>query len=70
MVPVVVCAHTDVGTYTLACTWGSAGTNYTFDETDTATLTVGPATLTVTVTGTLNPNALLGMRSNGTGVLL
>ena len=40
-------SHSGVGQYTIACTGGSA-TNYTFDETATAKLTIGSATLTVT----------------------
>jgi hypothetical protein len=44
----VVAAHVNVGTYTIACSGGDAGANYTFDDTKTASLTVGPATLTVT----------------------
>jgi hypothetical protein len=38
--------HTAVGGYTIACS-GGAAPNYTFDDTHTATLMVGPTTLTV-----------------------
>jgi hypothetical protein len=40
--------HSDAGSYTISCTGGAAGGNYIFDDTATATLTVNPATLTVT----------------------
>jgi hypothetical protein len=39
--------HRNVGTYTITCSGGSAGPNYAIDY-GTATLTVNPATLTIT----------------------
>ncbi|MBV8979900.1 MAG: Ig-like domain repeat protein [Acidimicrobiia bacterium] len=44
----VSATHTDVGPYTVGCSGGAAGSNYTFDDTATATLTIHTATLTVT----------------------
>src|SRR5207245_4053108 len=41
-------SHGVVGSYTIGCSGGAAGSNYSFDDTATATLTVGRATLTVT----------------------
>ncbi len=41
-------AHTNAGTYRISCSGGNAGPDYTFDDSATATLTVNPATLTVT----------------------
>jgi hypothetical protein len=43
----VAAAHTNAGTYAISCS-GGAAPNYTFDDSATATLTVNPATLTVT----------------------
>jgi sugar lactone lactonase YvrE len=45
-------AHSDVGSYTIACSGGAAGNNYTFDDTATSTLTVGAAPVAVPVSAT------------------
>jgi hypothetical protein len=53
--------HTNAGTYTITCSGGDAGPNYTLDQSATSTLTVNPKTVTITpnnktkVYGSANP---------------